>query len=127
VYHWDLDDPSSLRHFIALVNSIRRTHPALHRNASLRFHGIDNDQLLCWSKRSDDGTDVVLMVVNIDPWHVQSGFLDLDLDALGLDGDAPFTVTDLLTNAHYTWQGRNNFVQLDPASAPAHVFAVAQP
>ncbi len=127
VHHWDLDAPHSLRHFIALVNGIRRAHPALHRNHSLRFHGIDNDQLLCWSKRSDDGTDVVLTVVNIDPWHVQSGWVDLDLEALGLDPDAPFTVTDLLTNAHYTWHGRTNFVQLDPASVPAHVFAVTQP
>ncbi|MDQ1519005.1 MAG: hypothetical protein QOI55_78, partial [Actinomycetota bacterium] len=109
--HWDLDAPWSLRHFIARVNAIRREHPALQRNASLRFHGVDNDQLICWSKRSADGRDVVVTVVNIDPWNTQAGWLDLDLGALGIDSPS-YGVTDLLTNARYDWHGPNNFVQL---------------
>ena len=94
-------------------------HPQNNTVLHVRFDAAGNVERV-------DRTGMEL-VVNIDPWHVQSGFLDLDLDALGLDADAPFTVTDLLTNAHYTWHGRNNFVQLDPASVPAHVFAVTQP
>ena len=95
---------------------------SLHGTASLRFHGIDNDQLLCWSKRSADGNDRVLVVVNIDPFQVQSGWVDLDLGALGIDPTSGYVVTDLLTNAHYEWFGPNNFVQLDPSHVPAHVF-----
>jgi starch synthase (maltosyl-transferring) len=122
VKHWDLDAPWSLRHLIARVNQIRRAHPALQRNDSLRFHGIDNDALICWSKRRDD--DVILCIVNLDPWNVQPGWTDLDLYALGLDGDAPYVAHDLLTDARYTWTGPRNFVQLDPGSVPAHVFAI---
>jgi starch synthase (maltosyl-transferring) len=124
VRHWDLDAPWSLRHFIARVNAIRHAHPALHDNTSLQFHGVDNEQLLCWSKRSVDGDDVLLVVVNLDPWSTQSGWLDLDLGALGVDWSQPYVVTDLLTNSHYDWHGPNNFVQLDPASVPAHIFTI---
>jgi starch synthase (maltosyl-transferring) len=124
VRHWDLDAPTSLRHFIARVNRIRQAHPALQRNDTLQFHRVDNDQLICWSKRAADGRDVVLAVVNIDPWHEQAGWLNLDLGALGLEPWETFVVTDELTNAHYEWHGADNFVQLDPDSVPAHIFSI---
>jgi starch synthase (maltosyl-transferring) len=95
----------------------------LQRNDTLRFHWVENDQLICWSKRSADGDDTVLVVVNLDPWNAQSGWLHLDLGALGVEPGG-YRVTDLLTNAHYDWQSPDNFVQLDPASVPAHVFLV---
>ena len=53
VRHWDLDRPDSLRHLIGLVNAVRRAHPALQRDDTLRFHGVDNDRIVCWSKRGD--------------------------------------------------------------------------
>jgi starch synthase (maltosyl-transferring) len=126
---WDLDRPDSLRHVIGRVNAIRRRHPALQHDRTLRFHRTDNEQLLCWSKserdpqRGDPG-DVVLMVVNLDPHHVQAGWVDLDLSALGLDDDVTFQVHDELGDARYLWRGRHNFVQLDPAAMPAHVMAI---
>src|ERR687885_2328395 len=88
----DLDQPGSLRELIARVNRIRRQNPALHSNRTLRFHGTDNDQLVCYSKTSDDGGNVILCVVNVDPHHVQAGWTALDLDALGLEPDAGFQV-----------------------------------
>ncbi len=124
VRHWDVSRPGSLRYFIALVNRVRRRHPALHRNDSLRFHSVDNEQLICWSKRR--GTDVVVMVVNLDAQHVQSGWIDLDLAALGIDAARPFVAHDVLTNARYEWLGGHNFVRLDPASVPGHVLVLGE-
>ncbi len=124
VRHWDVDRPDSLRHFLARLNEIRRAHTALQRNDTLRFHGIDNDQLLCWSKRASDGDDVVLCVVNLDPWNSQAGWTALDLGELGVPDDAPFVLHDLLTDAQYDWRGPHNFVELDPRSVPAHVFTI---
>src|SRR5207248_1893521 len=103
VKHWDLDAQWSLRHLIARVNQIRRDHPALQRNDGLRFHGIENDALICWSKRDSDGDDVILCIVNLDPWSTQSGWTDLELHALGLEPDASFVAHDLLTDARYPW------------------------
>ncbi len=82
IRHWDIDRPDSLRYFIARLNEIRRAHPALQRNDTLRFHGVDNDQLVCWTKTT--ATDRMLFVVNLDPRQVQSGMTSLDLPCLGV-------------------------------------------
>jgi starch synthase (maltosyl-transferring) len=127
VRHWDLERPDSLRHLIGLVNAVRGAHPALQRDDTLRFHGVDNDRIVCWSKRAtraDGHDDVVLFVVNLDPVHTQSGWTALDLPALGFAPDAPIVVHDLLTESRYDWGGPHNFVALDPATVPAHVFSV---
>ncbi|MDF0673518.1 MAG: alpha-1,4-glucan--maltose-1-phosphate maltosyltransferase [Nitrospira sp.] len=121
---WDLDRSDSLQEFIGRVNRIRRDHRAFRHDHSLVFHQVDNEELLAYSKRSVDGENVVLMVVNLSPHYVHSGWVHLDLDALGVQADKPFQVVDLLTDAFYTWAGPRNYVRLDPHSLPAHVFLV---
>ena len=119
---WDLERSDSLAELIARVNRIRREHPALQQDRTLAFHPVDNDQILCYSKRAED--DVVLVVVDLDPHHRQSGWTDLRLDELGVDPGRPFQVHDLVTDARYLWHGARNFVELDPAAMPAHVFRI---
>lgn len=119
---WDLDRPDSLRDFIARVNRIRRENPALHNDWGLQFHAIDNDKLICYSKSTPDRDDVVLVVVNLDPHHRQSGWVELPLDMLGVRAGQSFQMHDLLTDARFLWSGARNYVELDPQTAPAHVF-----
>jgi starch synthase (maltosyl-transferring) len=118
---WDLNRPDSLRQIISLVNRIRQENQALQSDWTLDFHPIDNDQLICYSKRSLDGSNVLLMVVNLDPYHVQSGFVDLPLDKLGIEDDRPYQAHDLVTGARYVWNGRRNYVELNPYNVPAHI------
>ena len=120
---WELNRPDSLRPLIRRINKIRRENPALHDNRSLRFHPAENPNLLCYSKRTDDRSNVVLVAVNVDPVYRQGGFVDLDLAELGLSGGA-FHVRDLVGNGRYLWHGARNYVELDPASVPAHVFVI---
>ncbi|UZG42700.1 alpha-1,4-glucan--maltose-1-phosphate maltosyltransferase [Caldimonas thermodepolymerans] len=120
--HWDLDRADSLRHFVARINRIRRDNPALQSNDSLRFFPTDNEQLIAYAKRSADGDNVILTVVNLDPHHVQSGWLDLEAEALGIDAGQPCQVHDLLTDQRFVWNGTRNFILLDPSQVPAHVF-----
>ncbi|HZD04410.1 MAG TPA: alpha-1,4-glucan--maltose-1-phosphate maltosyltransferase, partial [Longimicrobiales bacterium] len=122
VRSWDRTRPDSLAPVITRVNTIRRQHPALQRTDNLTFHPIDNDNLLCYSKRSGD--DIMLIVVSVDPHNVQSGWTNLPLDELGIDPDRPYQVHDLLVDRRYMWQGAYNFVQIDPRTMPGHVFAV---
>ncbi len=124
VRHFDLGDPKSIAPVIARVNAARRDHPALWRNDSLAFHRVDNDAVLCWSKASGDGRDVILGVVSLDPLWSQSGFVELDLGRLGIDATEPFALVDQLDGAVYTWKGSRNFVLLDPAQHPAHLFTL---
>jgi starch synthase (maltosyl-transferring) len=67
---------------------------------------------------------VILTVVNLDFHHTHSGWVELPLDALGLKPEQPYQVHDLLTDAHYVWQGTRNYVALDPQSVPAHIFRI---
>src|SRR5688500_4030796 len=123
----DFDDPRSLSELIARSNRIRRERPALQRDWGLRFHSTDNPDLICYSKRSSDGADVVLVVVNLDPHRMQHGFIQLPLADWGLTPDSTIEVTDLLWDEHYFWRGEWNYVRLDPQARPAHVLAVHLP
>ncbi len=122
--HWDLAAPHGLRDLIALVNRVRRENPALQTPAGLRFHPTDNEQLLCYSRSAEAADNTIVAVVNLDPHHAQSGWLELDLAAIGLETGRPFQVHDLLTGARYLWSGGRNYVQLDPQQVPAHLFRV---
>ena len=81
---WDLERHDSLRAVIKRINEIRRDLPALQSNHGLRFHHTDNEALICYSKTSPDGTSVALVVVNLDPHHKHSGWVNLDLRAMGI-------------------------------------------
>ena len=122
--HWDLARADSLRPLIAALNRIRRDNPALQADWRLRFFETDNDQLIAYSKTTEDLANAIVCVVNLDPHHSHSGWVDLDLAALGVEPGAQYQMHDLLTGAHFLWTGPRNFVQLDPARAPAHVFRV---
>jgi starch synthase (maltosyl-transferring) len=122
IREWDLDRPDSLRDLITLVNRIRRENEALQNDRSLEFHDVDNDQLLCFSKHSPNGSNLILVVVNLDPHYRQSGFVNLPLDRFEIPEDRPFQAHDLLTGARYMWTGRRNYVELDPHSIPGHIF-----
>jgi starch synthase (maltosyl-transferring) len=119
---WELGREDSLRDLIARVNEIRRNNRALQGDWSLRFHDIDNDQLIAYSKRSEEGNDAVLVVVNLDAYHTQSGWLVLPLDEFGIDPHQPYQMHDLLSGARYIWYGARNYVELNPESYPAHIF-----
>jgi starch synthase (maltosyl-transferring) len=121
---WDLQKPSSLKPLITHLNQIRLTNPALQSNERLHFHPTDNPSLICYSKRTADGSNLILVVVNLDPFLVQAGWVNLDLDVMGLTAGDTFEVYDLLADHSYSWQGSRNYVALRPAEAPAHVFRV---
>ncbi len=122
--HWNLDAPHSLRPLLTRLNRARRENPALQRDTGLQFHAVDNPLLLCYSKTSEEDLNTVLVVVNLDLQHRQAGWVRLDLAALGLEEDVPFQVEDALSGSRYLWQGAVNYVELDPASIPGHLFRV---
>ncbi|HLW13807.1 MAG TPA: alpha-1,4-glucan--maltose-1-phosphate maltosyltransferase [Casimicrobiaceae bacterium] len=111
---WPRGRADSLRPLVARINAIRRGNKALQQDWELRFHAIDNPEMICYSKMSADGENVILVVVNLDPFHKQSGFVDLALAELGVDPVQPFELEDLLTKARYTWRGARNYVELRP-------------
>jgi starch synthase (maltosyl-transferring) len=120
----DFSRPHSLAELIGRVNEIRRRHPALQHDRGLRFHQTDNRQLISYSKQSADGKDVILTVVNLDPHHMQHGFIRLPLTDWGVAPESSVEVRDLLSNERYFWRGEWNYVRLDPQLRAAHILHV---
>lgn len=126
IRYWPEENPEGLVDVITRVNKARRENTALQSDGGLRFHNTENDALIAYTKSTPDGSNVVLTVVNLDPRNAQSGWVTLPLDELRISGQASFQVHDLLSDAHYLWQGPRNYVRLDPVQTPAHLFRVRQ-
>jgi starch synthase (maltosyl-transferring) len=124
IRHWDLEQPDSLRTLIAKVNAIRNENAALQSDWSLKFHSTENDQLIAYTKESEDRANLILTVVNLDPHHTQSGFVTLPLDELEIPLDRGYEAEDRLTGARYLWNGPRNYVELNPSRLPGHILRI---
>ena len=161
---WDAAarDGLGIAPFITDLNRIRKSHLALHWLRNLRFHHVDQPDLICFSKRvsgreitaagtsagstygagtiterpsvmaapqaGEQGgafSDTVLVVVNLDPHQAREATVWLDMPELGMGWHEGFTVTDELTGDSFRW-GQANYVRLDPASRPAHIFTITR-
>jgi len=118
---WDWNKPSVFRELIALINRARRENPALQFDHRLRFYPTDNEQILFYGKSTPDLSNIILTVANLDPYHVQSGWVHVPLADFGLEPGDSYQVHDLITGARFLWHGQSNFVSLDPNVTPAHV------
>jgi starch synthase (maltosyl-transferring) len=122
VRHWDVDRPDSLRPLIARMNDIRRENPALGHEGLLRFLPLDNDQLIAYARATPDLSNMLIVVVNLDPHHAQAGHLEVPLEAFRIDPAHSYQADDLLGGGRYLWHGSRNYVALDPRAMPAHIF-----
>ncbi len=123
----DWERADSLAPLIAQVNRIRHENPALQQNRTLRFHPVDNPSLLAYSKTSADGSNRILVVVNLDPGSLQHGFLTLSAEPWGLPVGG-FAAHDLLTGERFLWRGDRHYVRLDPwLRVPAHILRLDEP
>jgi starch synthase (maltosyl-transferring) len=121
---WDLDDPKSLRDVIARINRIRRENKALQTTWNLEFYETDNDNLLGYGKATADGENALIIVVNLDPFHTQSGWVKVPVRELGLGEHQPYLVHDLISDDKYIWEGERNFVEINPQVMPGNIFRV---
>ena len=110
----------SLEPFLTRLNEIRGLHPALCQLRTIRFHHVDNDALLAYSKFDPVSGDTVLVVVTLNPFAAEQGTLWLDMGALAMAPYDRFWVRDEISGEEYQW-GQDNFVRLEPARAVAHI------
>lgn len=111
----------TLAPFISKLNQIRREHPALQRLRNLVFHNTGSDAIIAYSKR--EGSDLVLVVLNLDPTYAQETTVHWDMDALGLVSDR-FIAHDLLDNTVFEWR-QDTFIRLDPSGPTGKVAHIA--
>lgn len=121
---WDRNREGTIRDFIARVNRIRKENSALQMTFNITFYDVDNDNLICFGKVSDDLSNIILVVVNIDPFHKHSGWVKIPIHDFGIDPHQPYMVHDLLGEEKYIWQGERNYVEINPHISPAHIFRI---
>jgi starch synthase (maltosyl-transferring) len=124
VKKWDWDAPGNIKDFIAQINRIRRDNPALQSTYNVSFHETDNEKLIFYMKVDEEMTNILLIVVNLDPYNAQSGRIRVPATELELRPENPYLVHDLISDEKYIWYGEWNFVRLDPRRSPAHIFRV---
>lgn len=133
IKQWDLDRPGNIRYEIARVNRIRKDNPALQQTSDITFVRVDagenreHQQLMGYVKRSQDGSNVILTVVNLDDRNTCGGWLRFPLELFGLPHTQAFMVEDLLSGQTFSWNGEWNYIELNPYGMPAHIFRVNLP
>jgi starch synthase (maltosyl-transferring) len=127
IKHWDWNAQTKIRDVITKINWIRKENAALQSTWNIKFCKTDNSNLLCYIKTDQDMTSRMIIVVNLDWYNRQSGWVQVPVEELWLDPHQPYQVHDLLTGHHYTWRDQSNFVELHPGNLPAHVFRVEGP
>ncbi|MDP3919428.1 MAG: alpha-1,4-glucan--maltose-1-phosphate maltosyltransferase [Candidatus Omnitrophota bacterium] len=120
----DWDREGNIKDFIARVNRIRRENAALHSYKNLEFYGSCNDNILCYGKRTEDNGNIIIVVVNLDPFHVHEDLVTLPLWKFGIEDWQTFQVKDLITGDKYYWKGPANYIRLDPQAEPVHILRV---
>jgi len=126
-YQWkerDWNAPGNIKDWIARLNKIRRENRALQFYDNLRFYHADNDAILFYGKMTPARDNIILVVVNLDPHRKQNSYVNVPIDQFGQMESDVYQVHDLLSDARYTWRGRQNYVELDPEIQTGHVFRV---
>jgi starch synthase (maltosyl-transferring) len=120
----DWNAPGNIKDWITRINKIRRENRALQMYTNLRFYHSDNDAILFYGKMTAARDNIILIVVNLDPYQKQNSFVHVPIEEFGQMESDEYEVHDLLSDARYRWRGRQNYVELDPAVQPAHIFSV---
>ncbi len=118
---WDWNDPRNMREMITRVNRIRAENPALQVNWNVHFCQTDNDNVLCYLRGTADRSNLLLIIVSLDPFNSQECIIRVPLEALGATPGQPYLVHDLLTDEKNIWHGERNRVALNIHAMPARI------
>jgi starch synthase (maltosyl-transferring) len=122
IRQYDWKKTNRMTDIISLVNRVRHEHPALQSTWNMQFCAIENPNIIAYLKATDDLSDIILVVVNLDPHNRQSGFVQIPRDRLKLSDRINLKLHDLITDDYYTWTQEWNYVDLDPYKMPFHLF-----
>ena len=124
IKQWDFNQSNNLKKIISRVNTVRRENKALQNTWSLKFHEIDNEALICYSKHTEDLDNIILVIVNLDPNYTHSGWIHFPVKTFNINEDTPYQVHDLLSGTYFMWQGEFNYIEINPGVIPVHIFRV---
>lgn len=124
IRQWDMDAQHNLKKVIRRINQIRRENKALQNTHSLKFHQVDNEALICYSKTSENLDNIILVVVNLDANYTQSGWISFPIQEFKIDDRESYQVHELMGGTFHLWNGETNYVEINPGIMPFQIFKV---
>ncbi|MBS1544814.1 MAG: alpha-1,4-glucan--maltose-1-phosphate maltosyltransferase [Bacteroidetes bacterium] len=122
--HYDWRRTNRMTDIITLLNKARKENAALQSTWNIEFCNIENPNLMAYVKATDDLSNIILMVVNLDQHTKQSGYVEIPKARLKIKGKINLKLVDLMTEEMFTWTQDWNFVELEPNKMPFHLFRV---
>lgn len=120
--NYDWKRTNRMTDIMSLLNKIRKENAALQSTWNVQFCPIENNQIIAFLKATDDLSNIILVVANLDTNRGQSGYIQLPKERLKLTDKVNIKLHDLITDEHYTWTQEWNFVDLSPNKMPFHLF-----
>jgi starch synthase (maltosyl-transferring) len=124
VKKYDWKKTNRMTDIISMVNKMRKKHPALQSTWNIQFCAIENPNLIAYLKATDDLSNIILVVVNLEPHSRQSGYVQIPKGRLKLGDRINLKLHDVMTDEHYTWTQEWNYVEIDPFKMPFHLFTL---
>lgn len=124
IKHWDWDAYTKTKEVVTRINEIRHANAALQQTNNIDFLETDNDRLIAYVKREETTNNTLIIIVNLDPHHTQSGMVHVPAEKVGMQGADKFEVYDLLGGDRYEWKGGWNYVSLSPWDMPGHILKI---
>ena len=125
VRHYDWKRTNRMTDIMMMLNKARKENKALQSTWNIQFCTIENPNLIAYLKATDDLSNILLIVVNLDPNTPQSGYVQLPKSKLNLGDKINVKLHDLVTDEHYTWAQEWNFVEVNPNKMPFHLFKLS--
>jgi len=123
---WNLASTHGLQPFIARLNELRHSEPALAGSRPAVIQPIDEPHLLAWSRHDPASGSRVVVVVNLEPATEREGRLVLDAPGLGIEPGAALEAHDLLAGTRHAWSAAGATVACSP-EVPVRVFRILPP
>jgi starch synthase (maltosyl-transferring) len=122
VRHYDA--PGNIVAEIAKLNRIRRAHPVLQTHLGLKFYPAYDDQVLLYGKRLPNQMEMILVAVNLDPFHARDVTIEVPVWEWQQPDNAIMKVRDLMRDTMITWHGKLQRLRLDPAELPFAIWRI---
>jgi starch synthase (maltosyl-transferring) len=116
--------PGNIAAEIAKLNRIRRAYPALQTHLGLKFYPAHDDRVLLYGKRLPDQVEMILVAVNLDPFHARDVTIELPVWEWQRPDHATMKVSDLMRDTVFTWHGKLQRLRLDPAELPFAIWRI---
>ncbi|MFB0610729.1 alpha-1,4-glucan--maltose-1-phosphate maltosyltransferase [Aurantiacibacter poecillastricola] len=111
---------------ITRFNELRRQYPALQTHLNTQFYLAHNDNIIWYGKPSADGSEMIMVMVSLDPHYPQECDFEVPLWEFGLGDDDSLAVEDLFGGYHFEWHGKYHHIALDP-DEPFRVWRLTKP